>query len=367
MSSSMRTVALGVAAGLLLVSCSAPATDGAGANSAAPAAMDTAPATSSTEASTEDRAPGASSSTTTATTTTVTVTTTTGATATTVTATTTTGATTTTTTGATATTTTAASTTTTGATATTTTAASATTTMSAPSPWGTGISWAWLLQGGPVPNLDVDVIDVDLFDTPASEVARTEARGVRTVCYLSAGTWEDYRPDAGDYPEEILGNNWDEWDERFVDIRRLDLLGPILEARLDLCAAKGFSAVEPDNIDTYWEDTGFDLTASDALAFAQWFARQAHARGLVVAQKNAPELAGRLVGFFDFAITEDCFDDGWCADMGPYDRAGKAILDAEYTDRMGSLGSTLCSQADELGVSVLLANRNLTRNIERCP
>jgi hypothetical protein len=218
------------------------------------------------------------------------------------------------------------------------------------SPWTTGITWAWHLAGGAVPDVDVDVVDVDLFETPASEVARLEKAGIHTVCYLSAGTFEDGRPDAGDYPEEILGNTWDEWDERYVDITRLDLLGPILEARLDLCAAKGFSAVEPDNIDTYGADTGFALTGADEMAFARWIATQAHLRGLSVAQKNLPEFADELVTSFDFAITEDCFDDDWCNEMSPYPDAGKAVLDAEYTDRMDS-SPTICATRPETSVS----------------
>ena len=242
-----------------------------------------------------------------------------------------------------------------------------TSTVARDAPWATGISWAWNLAGGPIPDVAVDVVDVDLVETPEAEVRRAETNGIRTVCYLSAGTFESDRPDAGEYPEEILGNTWDEWDERYVDIRRLDVLGPILGARLDLCAAKGFSAVEPDNVDTYGADTGFDLTEADAIKFARWIADEAHRRGLAVAQKNIPELAGELVDFFDFAITEDCFDDGWCTEMAPYREAGKAILDAEYTDRMDALSPDLCAEASDLGISVLLADRDLTENLDHCP
>lgn len=233
--------------------------------------------------------------------------------------------------------------------------------------WSPGTRWAWFLGGGDVPDTNVGIIDVDLFETPIAEVARLEASGIHTVCYLSAGTLEQDRPDAQDYPEEILGNTWNEWNEVFIDIRRIDLLGPILESRLDLCARKGFSGVEPDNIDTYGENTGYDLTPDDAVAFATWFAQAAHTRGLMVAQKNAPELAPELVATFDFAITEDCFEDGWCESMAPYRHEGKAILDAEYTDRMDALAPTLCAEAADLGISVLLADRDLTTNLERCP
>ena len=70
--------------------------------------------------------------------------------------------------------------------------------------------------------------------------------------------------------------------EKWLDIRRLDLLGPILRARLDMCAAKGFDAVEFDNVDGYANTTGFKLKASDQLAFNRWLATEAHAQGLGV-------------------------------------------------------------------------------------
>jgi hypothetical protein len=48
--------------------------------------------------------------------------------------------------------------------------------------------------------------------------------------------------------------------EKWLDIRRIDLLAPILRARLDLCNVKGFDAIEPDNIEIYDNNTGFPLT-----------------------------------------------------------------------------------------------------------
>ena len=44
-----------------------------------------------------------------------------------------------------------------------------------------------------------------------------------------------------------------------MDIRRIDLLAPVMDARLDQCASKGFDGIEPDNIDGYTNDTGFPL------------------------------------------------------------------------------------------------------------
>lgn len=202
-----------------------------------------------------------------------------------------------------------------------------------------GMSWqiqlAEPLEGDPLP---VQVYDLDGFDTDAATVAALQSKGIRVICYMSMGTWEDWRPDADDFPAEVIGLGWDEWPgERFLDIRRIDLLAPILTARLDLCASKGFDAIEPDNIDTYGNDaevTGFPLTEADQLTFNRWLAAAAHERGLAIGQKNAPELTESLVQEFDFMVAEDCLVDGWCDLASPYLEADKAVFAIEYTDHM---------------------------------
>ena len=122
-------------------------------------------------------------------------------------------------------------------------------------------------------SLDVDMYDIDLFDNDQDAVAALQAQGRKVVCYVNAGGWEDWRPDAAQFPEEVLGANLDEWEgERWLDIRRMDLLVPIMEARLDLCKAKGFDGIEPDNVDGYVNDTGFALTYDDQLRYNIWWA-----------------------------------------------------------------------------------------------
>lgn len=230
-----------------------------------------------------------------------------------------------------------------------------------------GITWQWQLDDPAIdPMVDVDVYDIDGFDATKETVDQLHARGIKAICYIDAGTREDWRPDAGDYPAEIIGRSWPEWDgERFVDIRRLDLLGPILEKRFDMCAAKGFDAIEPDMIDTYEADTGFEISRDDQLTFNRWIADQAHARGLAVGQKNVPELTPELVASFDFAVTEDCLADGWCEQMQPYIDAGKAVFAAEYTDRDMTLAA-ICPRLDALHFSGILKHRGLDAWLESC-
>ena len=96
--------------------------------------------------------------------------------------------------------------------------------------------WQWQLSGPIDTSVDVAMYDLDLFETAPATIAALHAAGRAVVCYVSAGSWESYRPDAASFPAIVLGNPLDPPfdDERWLDIRRIDLLGPILGARLDL-------------------------------------------------------------------------------------------------------------------------------------
>lgn len=70
--------------------------------------------------------------------------------------------------------------------------------------------------------------------------------------------------DANRFPEDVIGKRYEGWDgEWWLDGREIDELVPIIRDRLDMCARKGFDAVEPDNIDGYTNETGFPLTYED--------------------------------------------------------------------------------------------------------
>ena len=168
-------------------------------------------------------------------------------------------------------------------------------------------------------------------------------------------------------PTEVLGKEYQGWPgEKWLDIRQIDLLAPILRARLDDCAAKGFVGVEPDNIDAYTNKTGFPLSYADQLAFNIWLAEEAHLRGLSIGLKNDSEQVLDLLPFFDWAMTEDCFDQGWCEEMLPFIEAGKPVFAAEYTDT-GFVLADICPLAREMGFSLILKNRKLDAFRETCP
>jgi hypothetical protein len=230
-----------------------------------------------------------------------------------------------------------------------------------------GASWDWQLTE-PL-DLDADVAVLDLHPdlvTPAA-LAALKARSVYLICYVSVGTLEKTSPDRSAFPRRVIGKVYGDWpDERFLDIRRRDILLPLMRARFRRCADLGFDAVEPDNMDVHDNASGFPIGAEDTLAYLEALAREAHALGLAMAQKNVPALSEQLVRSLDFVIAESCFQDGWCEDLGPWFAAGKPVLAAEYDDRPFDRQQA-CAQARRLGVSMILKDRDLTKRRWGCP
>ena len=211
-------------------------------------------------------------------------------------------------------------------------------------------------------------VDIDLFEAkPATVQALTQQRK-RVICYMSAGSWENWRPDKNDFPPEVIGRPLDGWPgEKYLDIRALDVIGPIMIARLELCKAKGFDAVDPDNVDAYelGNGTGFPLTRVHAIRYMRFLAREAHRLGLAIGLKNATSIADDVLDVMDFAVTEDCFDQGWCRDSKNFIDANKPVFAIEYTDN-GIAFADFCRQANRLGLSPLLKRRNLNEWERRC-
>jgi hypothetical protein len=218
-----------------------------------------------------------------------------------------------------------------------------------------GVTWQWQLTGDIDTSVDAEVFNIDLFEAPASVVATLHDEGSRVICYMSAGSYEDFRPDSGEFPSEVLGksNGWP--GERWLDIRRLDVLAPIMEARLDLCASKGFDGVEADNVDGYDTDSGFPLTWDDQLAYNRFLADAAHDRGLSIGLKNDVDQAAILEPLFDYAINEECAEFNECAALSVFIESGKAVFHVEY----GLDVDQFCLEVMDLGFSSMKKNLDL--------
>lgn len=203
-------------------------------------------------------------------------------------------------------------------------------------------TWQWQLQGEVDLSVEAEMYDIDLFENSAQVVEELHKAGRVVVCYMSAGTWENWRPDREDFPEEVKGKRYKGWKgERWLDIRRLDLLGPVIQARLDRCKEKGFDGVEFDNIDGYKHKTGFPLSYEDQLLYNIFLANEAHARGLTAGYKNNPEQLGELLAYFDWALVEQCVQYNECELFLPFVEAGKPVMAVEYKGSSKKLCSTL--------------------------
>jgi endo-alpha-1,4-polygalactosaminidase (GH114 family) len=234
-----------------------------------------------------------------------------------------------------------------------------------------GVSFDWQLDEVTVADeFEAEVVDLDAFSTSKEVVEKLHSQGKKVIAYLSVGTVEDWRPDAGAFPSSVVGNEYDGWPgEKWLDIRQVEKLAPLLRNRLDMIKDKGFDAVEPDNMDGFENgDTGFNLKQSDAKEFCLWLAEEAHARGLSIGQKNATELATDLVPYFDWLLTEDAFADDFYEDASIYIEKGKAVFFTEYTDRMTveAFTNNVCPIAQQHQFSAILKDRELTAGRTSC-
>ncbi|WP_194850625.1 endo alpha-1,4 polygalactosaminidase [Nonlabens antarcticus] len=233
-----------------------------------------------------------------------------------------------------------------------------------------GATFEWRLDDLPDDfQTGVDIIDIDAFAATPQLVANLQAQGTKVIAYLSVGSFENFREDAGSFPSSVKGNKYEGFpDEKWIDVRKIDIVGPIMEARLDMIKAKGFDGIEPDNINGYQNNSGFDLTKKDAITFSRWLIREAHERGLSIGQKNAEELIPTLVNEFDWFLAEDAFVDEFYTQLTPYIDANKAVFLVEYTDRMRrtDFNNQVCPEARRLQYSSVLKDRDLTNTTFYC-
>jgi len=224
-------------------------------------------------------------------------------------------------------------------------------------------SWQWQLTSPVDQSFDVTLYDIDGFDTAASVVGALHAQGRKVFCYINAGTYENWRPDVHLFPTSVKGKAVQGWaGEQWLDIRQLQVLAPIMQARLDMCQTKGFDGVEFDNVDGYTNDTGFPLTANDQLAYNTWLAHEAHARGMSAGLKNDYDQVGQLLPSFDWALDEQCFQYQECDLLTPFIRAGKAVFEVEYSLNP----SQFCQEANALDFNALRKNLALDAPSTAC-
>src|SRR4051794_4394543 len=100
--------------------------------------------------------------------------------------------------------------------------------------------WHWQLHGKNDLALSAPGYHLDM-ERACANVKASHDQNHRASCYLHVRAWEPYRSDAGKSPKRLLGRHFQGFpNERWLDIRALHVLKPILAERFDTCAAKGF-------------------------------------------------------------------------------------------------------------------------------
>jgi hypothetical protein len=223
-------------------------------------------------------------------------------------------------------------------------------------------------DGNYTDSVAADVYDIDGEDAPQSFIDDLHAKGRKVMCYISVGTWENWRKDAGQFPKRVIGRPDGGWKgERWIDVTQMSVLQPIMTARLQMCKAKHFDGVDPDNMDGFENRTGFKISYKQQLAYNTWVAQEAHTLGLTADEKGDNDQVKDMAKVFDFAVTEECWKQGWCDEFAVYTARNALVIDVEYNVPPATFTSKACADTAKYNENAMLKHLNLNAWIVTCP
>ncbi|KAL4918812.1 glycoside hydrolase superfamily [Aspergillus aurantiobrunneus] len=222
---------------------------------------------------------------------------------------------------------------------------------------------------------EVAVYDIDLFDNDRAVIDDLHSSGRRVICYFSAGTYEDWRDDARQFPSNDLGDALDDWEgENWVDTRS-SAVRDIMRARLDLAVEKGCDGVDPDNVDAYDNSNGLGLGEDDAVDYVNFLAREARERRLAIGLKNAGAIIPSVLTRMQWSVNEQCAQYDECDVYAAFVRAGKPVFHIEYpkgeetndaVEVTGVRKAQACDFEDADEFSTVIKNMDLDNWVQTC-
>lgn len=230
------------------------------------------------------------------------------------------------------------------------------------------------LESSDVIDPDVDIYDLDLFDNDISSIRTLQDAGKKVICYFSAGSYEDWRDDKGDWDEDDLGNNLDGWKgERWVDLSA-DSVHNVMKNRIKKAWRKGCDAIDPDNVDGYQNDNGLGLTSDDSIDFMQFLSDEAGKYNMSIGLKNAGDIIEDVIDFIDFSVNEQCIQFSECETFAAFIEADKPVFNIEYPadapDVSTRIADEICSHSGNAtgteGFSTVIKKMNLDGWVEYC-
>lgn len=251
------------------------------------------------------------------------------------------------------------------------------------SKFAVGMSWDYNIYGSVDPSKTNNVLvhDIDLWDNSAETISDLKAQKVdgqdaRVICYFSAGTFEDWRPDSSSFPDSDKGSELPDWPgERWLKTNSPDVRN-IMEQRLDMAVQKGCDAVDPDNVDGFDNDNGLGLSEEDAVDFVTFLANAARSRNLAVGLKNAASLIPSVIDVVQFSVNEECHEFDECSLFQPFIEQQKPVFHVEYpkgaeVNNNNNLDTSdldkICDDSTSSRFSTIAKNMHLDGWIQECP
>jgi hypothetical protein len=127
---------------------------------------------------------------------------------------------------------------------------------------------------------------------------------------------------------------------------------------------------------------GFNLKASDSVAYLKTLADYAHSvgaskrslahkrgsGGIGIGLKNAGAIVPDVVGFLDWVVNEQCIEYDECSTFQPFIAAGKPVFHIEYTDQSKNVTKD-CFGPHTSGFSTILKpdEDDLPATVSFCP
>lgn len=243
----------------------------------------------------------------------------------------------------------------------------------------TGIKWQIQLENAVEDiSMDADIFDIDMFDNPAGKISEIHKKGAKVICYFSAGTYENWRPDANKFTESDFGSALPDWPgERWLNLHSSNVR-KIMQDRLDLAKQKGCDGVDPDNIDAYGNDNGLDLTEADSIDYLNFLASEAHSRGMSIGLKNGGDIIPSVIEKMQWSVNEQCAQYDECDTYAAFTDVGKPVFHIEYADEIGannklkmrdvtsSQKSVACDARSAENFSTVIKNMQLDAWVEYC-
>ena len=217
-----------------------------------------------------------------------------------------------------------------------------------------GASWAARLDGAVDVELEVDFFYLDVEQQDPGELESLRASGRHYFCYLSAGSVEEFRDDADEFPPAAIGNQLANFEnERWLDVRDSGVR-ELMARRVSALAESGCDGIPPSSLAVHAADTGFALTLDDTLDYARWLAERIHAAGMSAGLQGPAALTDQLWPTFDFGLQIDCLARSACSEFDVFRQANKPVLHIEFGDEQSA--PELCSSAEQLGFDPLITD-----------